>query len=306
MTIYIDIIFFENLCMNFIILFSIAYVKKIKINYLRLIMSALIGGIYSVCIYMNINTLYTNFFMKLLLSFIMVYVAYNSKNIKQFVKQLVLFYLASFVFGGCAFFLIYFAKPQDVINGTLIGTYPVKIIAFGGLMGIVLIKYSFKFVKGRINKKDMFCDVKISFDEKNIKLKAIIDTGNMLKDPISLKPIVVVQKDMLYGIIQKEILDNLEKIVGGDKENEEIIQINNKYISKFRIIPFTSIGKQNGLLLGFKVDKIIIYFEDENIEIKNIIIGIYNGKLSKNKRYFALLGLDLIEGRKDYESIRNT
>lgn len=303
MIVYIDIILLENLCMNFIILFSVSYILKIKAKLLRMFISSFIGGIYAIFTYMNINSIYSNFFMKIMLSFIMVFVAFNSKNLKQFIKQVVLFYLVSFAFGGCAFFLLYFVKPQEIFmkNGVLIGMYPLKIVIFGGIVGAILLKFSFKFAKSRVWKKDIFCDIEINFKEKNIKLKALIDTGNMLKDPISLKPVVVVQKDSLYGIIPKEILDNLEKIIGGDKDDTSFRQINNKYISKFRIIPFTSIGKQNGLLLGFKVDKMNIYFDDENIELENIIIGIYDGKLSKKERYFALLGLDLIEGRKEYE-----
>lgn len=34
-------------------------------------------------------------------------------------------------------------------------------------------------------------------------------------------------------------------------------------MSKFRIIPYNSIGRQNGLMLGFKADKVKIIIDDE-------------------------------------------
>lgn len=129
MTIYIDIVFFENLCMNYIILFATAYILKVKRNHIRLILSALIGAVYSILAYMQIIDIYSNTFMKILLSILMVYTAYNAKNIKVLIKQVIIFYLTTFVFGGCAFALLYFIKPQEIFikNGMFVGTYPLKI-----------------------------------------------------------------------------------------------------------------------------------------------------------------------------------
>ena len=39
----------------------------------------------------------------------------------------------------------------------------------------------------------------------------------------------------------------------------------------------------------------IIELEENNNIIQNVIIGIYNGHLSKNGKYKALIGLDLLD-----------
>ena len=75
MTIYLDVVLIENLIMNYIILFATGYILKIKLNHIRLIVSALLGGIYSILAYMEILPIYTNFLMKILLSVVMVYLA---------------------------------------------------------------------------------------------------------------------------------------------------------------------------------------------------------------------------------------
>lgn len=43
MTIYIDVVLIENLCMNYIILFATGYILKTKRNPIRLFFSSLIG-----------------------------------------------------------------------------------------------------------------------------------------------------------------------------------------------------------------------------------------------------------------------
>lgn len=307
MTIYLDVVLIENLIMNYIILFATGYILKIKLNHIRLIISALLGGIYSILAYMQILEIYTNFFMKIILSIVMVYLAYNAKNVKLLLKQITIFYLTSFVFGGCSFALLYFVKPQEILmkNGILIGTYPLKIALLGGIVGFTISVIAFKIVKYKLSKKDMFCEITIFIEEKSIKAKAMIDTGNMLKDPITRMPVIVVEKDILYEIIPCKILDNLEKIIGGEIANEIYEEEVITYISKFRVIPFTSLGKQNGLLLGIKASKVIIDTEFNEEEVKNVIIGIYNNKLSKKDKYNALIGLDIIERSDESEYTAN-
>ena len=115
MTIYIDVIFLENLFMNYIILFATGTILKITPKILRTFISSTIGGVYAILSYMNVLEIFSNIVLKIILSISMVYIAFGSKNIKQFLKQLIIFYLTSFTFGGVAFAFLYFVKPQSIL-----------------------------------------------------------------------------------------------------------------------------------------------------------------------------------------------
>ena len=299
MTIYLDVVLLENLCMNYIILFATSYIMKIKTKQWRLIISSLIRGNLCSSAYLNILPIYSNLVTKIILSIIMVYVALNPREIKKLAKQLIIFYLTSFVFGGCAFALLYFIRPQDVLmkNGVYIGTYPIKIALLGGIVGFIITNIAFKIIKIKLRKKDMVYKIKIQIFEKEEEIEAMLDTGNLLRDPITKTPVIVVEKEKLYSILPSELLDNIEKIIGG-----ETITFNNenKYFSRLKIVPFSSIGKQNGLMLGIKADKVIIE-KEESEERKNVIVGISLQKLGSN--YSALFGLDLLEGSESNELI---
>ena len=297
MIIYLDVVLIENLCMNYIILFATGYLLKTKMNHLRLILSSLLGGLYSIVAYMQVLEIYSSFVCKIILSIVMVYLAYNSKNIKQLFKELLFFYLISFVFGGCAFALLYFIKPQEIImrNGTYVGTYPLKVAILGGLVGFIVISIGFHIVKIKISKKDIYNEITILFNSKNVNCIALLDTGNMLKDPITGMPVIVVEKELVSNILPFNILDNLNNIIGGDVPKEIYEDDNLEYIKKFRVIPFKSLGKTNGMLLGFKADKVIINEEQNEKQINDVIIGIYENKLSRKGQYQALIGLDLLD-----------
>ena len=90
----------------------------------------------------------------------------------------------------------------------------------------------------------------------------------------------------------KEILNNTESILGGDFEKiPEYIK--NEYISRLKIIPFSSLGKQNGMLLGIKPEKLEVINDQFEEEKNNAIIGIYNKSLTKRGEYKALIGIEL-------------
>ena len=295
MTIYLDVVILENLIMNSIIIYVTAIIMKLKIKHIKIIISSLIGAIYSVASYITNVLIYSNFFLKIILSIVMVYIAFTPNNIKTLIKQTTIFYLTSFLFGGVAFALIYVIKPQDILmkNGLFLGTYPLKTVFLGAIIASIIIIVGFKIVKTKINKKDCFKNVKIKILSKEINIKVMVDTGNLLKEPITGAPVIIVENTALENILPKEILNNLEAILGGDFEKipEEIKNI---YISKLKLIPYSSLGKQNGMLLGIKAEQIEIENDDEIIKKDNIIVGIYNKSLTKRGEYNGLIGIEML------------
>ncbi len=295
MTIYIDVVLIENLVMNYIILFATAVVLKLKIKQIRLISGSLVGAIYTVISYISGLRIYANFFLKLILSVIIIYIAFNPKNLKKLLKFTLIFYLTSFVFGGAAFALIYVVKPQDLLknNGLILSLNSLKIIAISATIAFIIIIIGFKVVKNKISAKDMYCDVEIKINNTPIETKAMIDTGNFLKEPITNTPVIVVEHTLLYECIPKEILNHLESILGGDF-SEIPGNIKEEYMPKLKVIPFSSLGKQNGMLLGIKAEMVIVKHEEEEKENTNVIIGIYNKSLTKRGEYRALLGIEFM------------
>lgn len=279
--------------MNYIILYATGTILKIKMSYLKIFAASLIGAIYASIEYIINLNLYSNIFIKIILSLIIVYVAYFPQNFKSMCRELVVFYVTTFTFGGIATYLIYVLKPQNIIikNGMFVGTYVLKVIFIGAIIGTIILIIAFKISKNKLTKKDITCKIKIILNGKEKTLNAIVDTGNMLKEPITGMPVVVIEKVALYELIPKEILNNLDSILGGDftKISDKTKQ---EYISKLKVIPFASLGRENGMLVGIKPEKLEV-IEEQTKEEKNAIIGIYNKSLTKRGEYQALIGMDL-------------
>jgi len=292
MTLYIDLILLENVIMNYIIILTTGMVCRANIKQLRIILSSLLGAVYAIIIYILKFKIYTNQITKVIVSICMVYVAFNSNNIKVMIKQLLIFYLTSFCFGGVAYYLLYNINPNLIknINGVFVGSYPIKIAILGGILGFFIINISFKIIKNKLTKKDMLYDVDIYYKEEKSSIKVILDTGNLLTDPITNIPVLIVEDKKLTNIIPQNILDNINNIILGNTLEE----INEDIKIRCSIIPFSSIGKKNGIIIGFRPDYIKIYTDTGEEIRKKVIIGIYNNKITKNGLYSGLIGLNLL------------
>lgn len=290
MTIYLDIVLLENIILNYIIILSTAIISKSKINFIRIVLSSFVGGILAIVGYAIEISMTISIIIKIAISVLMMLIAFKDYNYKKLTKQLIFFYLVSFTFGGIAFMLLFFINPQNIIvNGNnLVGIYPLKVTILAGGIGFLIITIVAQIIKNRINKRNMICDLEIFYNGKTRKIKTMLDTGNLLKEPISNSDVIIVEKDSLRGIMSNEVLENINSIIKGKWIEEE-----NIHSYKFRIIPFSSLGNDNGLLIGFKPDYIKVYNEEECTR-NDVLIGIYNGKLSKNNMYTSLIGLDIL------------
>ena len=293
MNVYIDVIFLENLIINYIILYMTAVVSKVKQKYFRILMASSIGAIYSVMYYIINIRWFAIATIKIMLSVVIIYIAFGPKDFKIMIKEIIFFYLISFIFAGASLGIIYMVNYNkiNIQNGVIVGNYTLKTILIGIIISFFIILIAFKIIK---KKKSIFCNIKVFLYGNEIDTTAMIDTGNLLKEPITNIPVVVLEHTLLYDIMPKEILNNIEEILGGNFENVSD-DIRNQYIAKLKVIPFSSLGKQNGLLLGVKADKIEINYEEDITIIDKVIVGIYDKSLTKRGEYRALIGGDLIK-----------
>ena len=292
MTLYIDLILLENIIINYIIILATGMVCRVNIKHIRVLLASILGAIYAILVYIIDLKIYTNPIVKVLISICMIYISFNSTNVKILLKQLLIFYLTSFCFGGAAYYLLHNINPNMIqsVNGVLIGTYPIKIAILGGILGFFIINISFRTIKNKLTKKDMIYEVEIFYNEKSSNIKVILDTGNLLIEPITKTPVLIVESEKLKGIIPQDILNNIENVI----YNNSFDNIDEEIKTRCSIIPFSSIGKDNGIIIGFRPDYIKIYTEEGEEIRKKVVVGIYNNKIARNGLYSGLIGLNLL------------
>lgn len=284
MTIYLDIVFLENFLLNFIIIYATALLSKNKIKRINFILSSCFGSLCSIVEYVIGLGKYLEFLFEVIISILMVMIAFNVKKKSKILLNLLYFYLVSIAFGGMSFMILFFNQEAIAYKES---TYTMEIVSVGTIISFVLVLAIAIIIKIRDQKRSELIEIEIINKGKCHKVKALYDTGNLLKEPITNQDVIIVEKRELYNVCDKEFLDITKDIIEGKWIGDSL----SKY--RFCLIPFSSLGNDNGLLIGFKPDYIKVIQEEEYLK-NEVFIGIYEGKLTNNNLYTSLIGLNIL------------
>lgn len=122
-----------------------------------------------------------------------------------------------------------------------------------------------------LKKQAMVYHVILVCEETEYHMKALLDTGNSLVEPISKKPVCIIGKHLFEQDMVKE---------GERKEFQP---------HKFRAIPYHSVGKENGILCGYEMDRLIIDTDERKVIIEKPVIGISQVPVGSPQSYQMIL-----------------
>lgn len=285
MVYYIEYVFLENFIIDFILLFITGKLIKRIIIFKRLIVASLIGALYVILAIYSGREFMTYFIVKFSISVLMIIVAFDSKGILMNIRVIICFYITSLIMAGImtALYITYDKLTVNAIGMSI----------FAGYAGL---HFFFKEIKDRISKHNYKRMVSICIGNKTKVIQAYIDTGNSLTDPVTNKPVMVVNIECLRDILGEDICarimdfyqnNNYENLI---KENENI---------NLRVIKYNTISSKNENMVCIVPDKIEII--NNNIKI-DAIIGIHPKKIS-NEDYDALLFKKLLDWETEREYV---
>ena len=265
MVIYVDIFSFGNFIVNLFLLYILAKCIGVKMNYKKSLFASSIGTIYALLVlYSNLNVILSNLFIKLLVSFLMVIVAFGHKDLVELIKANLIFLSLTFLLAGLCIFI-----EINGLNTMIVFIYRIKTtnIIIGIMIFILFLDRLYYFLKEWISNTNYIFEVEINMFNKKVKIKSFLDTGNELKEPITNLPVVVLEKDLI---------------------DEKDISENETYF-----IPYTTADGTRGTMKAFKPDKFAINKNGNFIE-KEVMIAITDVNFSKENDYKALLNKALL------------
>ncbi|MDE5910305.1 MAG: sigma-E processing peptidase SpoIIGA [Lachnospiraceae bacterium] len=262
-TIYIDSIFLLNLVMDLYLLTLTARILGKTATYPRIFAGSAVGAA-GYCIALCLPGI--PYMLKVLLGMVpvgmlMIKITCRTKGIKELLRALGYLYLLSFFMGGFIIFLK--GKSRQIAeHGD-----SAAVIAGIGFVGFVIFR---KLVEAyRRRQKEHFCQVSIPGDAGVVTVAALIDTGNGLVDPVSQKPVAILDADRWEG---------LRRWMKPEK---------------YKIIPYHSIGKDSGMLEGYEIDTMEISTSTGKKQFDKVIIAVFKGKVSRKGSYQMILPPEL-------------
>lgn len=127
----------------------------------------------------------------------------------------------------------------------------------------------------RDNASQRYVSVELTYGANRAALTALVDSGNTLHDPISGEPVVIISHKAAYqltGLTRQQLLNPLDTM---EKSG----------IPGLRLIPYHSVGKENGLLLALRLTGCKIAGKE-----KDLLVAFAPAGLGKEGLIQALVG----------------
>ena len=181
------------------------------------------------------------------------------------VKRLLLLALIKYAFSGLAVPVIsFFGGSAAIIRGGIIYfdiSPRIFIAVFSGCCALTAL--SARLLRLVRNRK--FYTLDVTRGNKTVRLKALYDSGNLLKNPYDGSGVIIAEKESASALKPEHCI----------------------------LLPYRSLGTENGLIKAFKADK--LYCVETGKTVNNVTVGLSETRLSKNGGIQALAGPGILE-----------
>ena len=297
MILYADLLFLVNFIMNGFVLWVVAKILRQK----RKARWLVLGSVIMALMYTLLLVIEPLRFLNIALASVVilaagVMAAFYPMGVKHFLRLMLAAYGITFAVGGLGMALFYLTDlPYAIyyIAADLDGfrrAVSWQLVLIGAVVSYFLIKLCLRLIEHQTIKRQMLMNVMVSMNEKYIYFDALVDTGHSLREPLTQSPVIVAE----FEQVQEFLPEGLRGLFNDRQENDISSVLNDTdghFYQRIRMIPFTSIGKASGMLIGFRPDRVMVGTETSR---KDIVIGIYNDRLTPDGRYQGLVSPEII------------
>lgn len=294
---YLDLDMLVNGGVDALLLILIGRLIHLPVRPRRILAGALIGEIPVILVCYSGPPWTT--LSKWLIPLLMVLAAFQFRSLNTFLKVFVGFWLLSAGLGGFVYAIwgwMQFDTGQDYALFTLVkGTF--WILPLSAFLWWFLQKRWQQWQTGRARLQQSIYNLEIDFGDeghKIINLKALLDTGNQLRDPINGNPVLLVEEE----VAATSIPDDVQFFLNSSwKESTDpwpfLWRDNPSLMKRLVFIPFQTIDRQSWLL-GIRPERVICFDKKGPRQI-HATVALVKQVLSSEGEYQALLHPELMQ-----------
>ena len=261
--VYADLLFLINAGMDGLCLLLTGRILHRKVKAWRVILSAVLGGVYAVAALLPDMGVGSSLLLDMAVCVAMCGAVFGSKSgggLKGLPVAAEVYFLLSMALGGimtALYHLLNRAGAASVLSaltdgeGDGLGSWLFLLLALVG-GGLSLWGGRLSRRAGRVS----FCAVTVELEGRRVELRGMVDSGNLLRDPMGGRAVVCADGETLAGILSPA----LRAVMGG--ASPQGAGLSPKDARRVRFIPAgTATG--GGLLYGFLPDRIVLTKEGD-------------------------------------------
>ena len=274
--IYIDLLIFVNLIVNYFILLATKKICKKKTKTSRLILADIVASACSLVIFLPDRGAVFSIFLRLIISSAVVSVAFGFKGWRSFFGLLGGFFSVSFAYAGICFGIWTVFKPSGMVIKNDVVYFEVSplLLVFSSAVCYIILRLLKKhFEKNELSTLEY--NVTLVYLHSKISVDGFLDTGNRLYDSFSESPVMIIKREAA------------QRLLG----TEDIIDKWPETLSGFRFIPYSVVGGK-GILPAFRPDEVIISTKSSRRRLKGCLLAVSN---DLSGEYDVIFGANIFE-----------
>ncbi len=274
-----DILFVVNVTMDYFLLRLVNRMTGGPATPPRALLGAMIGGMGAgLLTLLSFDQVLNTILAHVVINTMMVRFGCKTRGWSEYVRALLFLYLAAFLLGGAVAFVLRKSEGAGIGPLLLAGTISYLVLACGIRIGIRTGK-----------KKEQIYHVLLCAGKRCRRGTALADTGNSLTDPLSGKPVNIVEPEFLRELLKEDTFRQLEAFASGLEYNHQLQGLFPHFI------PYRSLGCPQGLLLAVTLDYLLLENQQVVREIVHPVIAVALEKHTFQGKYQMILHPNLID-----------
>lgn len=252
MTIYADLLFLINFLMDIVIIHMTGKIVRKRFKKVDALFAAFCGSIIAIIyIYVSGDNDLNRIIIMLITAAVMSMIIGSRQNLLRLLR--VMLFVTAVIRG-------FYEIISNIVTAKEV-LLPASVI-----LCLIIITY----ISAEKSFSEIIYEVQISCGSERYFGKGLMDTGNLLCDPIYGKPVVVMSN------------------------NGWVDEMLKKYPQRHTAVIFSNINTQKGIMSGIRIDRIVIKNANDIYQMKNITVAV-GDMLKDNKEYELLLNAKLCE-----------
>ena len=275
------------------------YLNKKKNSGLRMVIGSLFASsIVFVTVFMP-NSVLLHPIGKITFSLLIIMITFKHFSWFEMLKTWLLFYFISFALGGILLGLHFiFQESVQFDYGSIltISTGYGTPISWGFV--VLGFPICWLFTKQTMDKQKLVnykskqsYECHIQLLDKKMTLEGYLDSANHLIDPISNKPVVIIDHHVINQLFNDDWIKQLKQL----NETLNLSELDTAIAHLIQFIPYQDISNPTGLLIAIKPDLFTIKDDDQKLETKNVLLGLRFSGLASDQSYHCLLNPQLFK-----------
>lgn len=260
-TVYADVLWLVNFLLDLAILWATARFGSFLTSWPRLLLAAAFGAFYGVGLLFPALAPFYAMPLPVLVSVLLLLVAFGRLPWRRFGWLMACFYLLSLTMGGLVLAL-------QALLGWGLGR-PVSMLWLlpALLLAAVVGGVGVAGFRRMLHRYGLMSKVQISFGGQKVSLPCFLDTGNNLREPVGQRPVLLAELAALRGVLPPALWHGLRELYRTKGENARPYQVwlacqSFGWSRRLLLLPFSSVGESQGLLLGFVPEELDFQLAD--------------------------------------------